>query len=97
MNEQLQQLQGQLVQLKAALFDANNQIGQMTSFQQQFFGILADTLALPEESRNDPDAYLNAVRQLVEQQQPQPTETPVAEPVAVEQQPDPVVHSLLAG
>jgi hypothetical protein len=88
MNEQ-QQIQAQITQLKANLYDANAQIGQMTAFQNQFFGILAETLQIPQESLNDPDAYLTAVKNLVVAAAP-------AEPVPVEQVTDQVAHSLLS-
>lgn len=65
MQDQTQQLQQQLTDLKARLFDSQEQVNQMTQFQNAFFGQLAQLLGLPQDQQNDPNAYLQAVHQLV--------------------------------
>lgn len=87
--KQIEALQAQLQSLKLRLFDMQEAAATQQDFNNQFFGQLAQILQLPEDQRNEPNAYLQAVYDLTQQQTGQTGES-VDEPV-------PAVHELLAG
>lgn len=63
--QQVKSLTEQLTVLKVRCFDANEQIGQMTQFQNEFFGHLGQMLGIDAEQAKDPNAYLRVVGELV--------------------------------
>ncbi|AIA64967.1 tail fiber chaperone [Cronobacter phage S13] len=54
-------------ELKIRIFDLQEMLEGRHQFEAQFFGALAELLAIPEESRQDPQVYINAVIALKEQ------------------------------
>ena len=53
--------------LKVQVYDLNELLAERRDFEAQYFGALADLLSIPEEARQDPQVYINAIIALKEQ------------------------------
>lgn len=53
--------------LKVQVYDLNEMLAERRDFEAQFFGALANLLDIPEEARQDPQTYINAIIALKEQ------------------------------
>lgn len=55
-----------LNELKVRIFDLNETLSERNQFETQFFGELAQLLGIPEESKREPGAYIDAIIALKE-------------------------------